>query len=165
MSQNLKKLTVKNINNWKLKILKKNFKFNSLFSPNNQQLWKKMMCIIDLAWESLSKNLEANWNFFLFLSLPVQFLTTEKKNPILLEQVCVKIHERKNLNERRNAILLCVSIQLVFKKLASKKNLNEKTKTNFKCFREHTNITHWIQTSIIPLDLLYIKIADPCYNY
>lgn len=91
-----KKLTVKNINNWKLKILKKNFKFNSLFSPNNYNNYeKKMMCIIDLAWESLSKNLEANWNFFLFLSLPVQFLTTEKKNPILLEQVCVNPRKKK----------------------------------------------------------------------
>lgn len=65
MSQNLKKLTVKNINNWKLKILKKNFKFNSLFSPNNYNNYeKKMMCIIDLAWESLSKKSRSQLKFF-----------------------------------------------------------------------------------------------------
>jgi len=82
-----------------LKYLKEIFKFNSLFfSPTktNYEKEKNDNVIIDLAWESLSKNLEANWNFFLFLSLPVQFLTTEKK-PILLEMCVNPLNERKKI--------------------------------------------------------------------
>merc|ERR1712150_452813 len=69
----------KKISTTELKYLKKNFKFNSLFSLPTMK--KKMIMYHRFSLRKSFKKSRSQLKFFLFLSLPVQFLTTEKKIP------------------------------------------------------------------------------------